>query len=226
MNRRARPFRCRAGGFTLMEMMITMAIFILLVAAVFALMTGVLESTASLQDTQNRREETTALYAFLKQKLTTLPAHYTVVSYQRGDGEGLTQNGVLYGNATQASVVDAKVQDNGYYTIRFATYAVDTAESTSTDARQVMQQLVTTDDPSLTWRKLVTDIKTLDWKFQDFNDPNWSEIWTSSTEPNLIEFTMQPAAETQLVTMDFWLPAIQAPSMGAARQAARASSSQ
>ena len=223
MNRRALPFRCRAGGFTLMEMMITMAIFILLVAAVFALMTGVLQSTSTLQDTQNRREETTALYAFLKQKLTTLPAHYTVVSYQRGDGEGLTQNGVLYGNANQASVVDAKVQDNGYYTIRFATYAIDTAETTSADARQIMQQLVTTDDPSLVWRKLVTDIKTLDWKFQDFNDPNWVEIWTSSTEPNLIEFTMQPAAETQLVTMDFWLPAIHAPSMGAARQAARTS---
>ena len=220
MNRRALPFRCRTGGFTLLEMMITLGVFILLIAAVFGLMTGVLQGTNTLQDTQNRREQTTALYAYLKHRLTTMPAHYTVTSYQRGSGDGLTQNGVIYGNVNQASAVDAKVQDNGYFTIRVATYSVDTAANTPQDARQVMQELVTTDDPSLVWRPLMTDVKTLDWKFQDFNDTDWVEIWSSTTKPNLIEFTLQAAAETQPVAMDFWLPAIQAPSMGAARQAA------
>lgn len=216
MNRSARPSRAR--GFTLLEMMITLAVFVLLIAAVFGLMSGVLQSTSSLQGTQDRRETTTALYAFLKNQLTTLPARYTVTSYQRGDGEGLTQNGVIYGNVNTASAVDAKVQDNGYYTLRFATYNVDTTQSSPPDARQTMQQLVTTDDPSLSWRTLVTDIKTLDWKFQDYNDTDWVEIWNSSTEPNLIEFTLQEAADTQPDTMDFWLPPIKAPSMGAARQ--------
>jgi prepilin-type N-terminal cleavage/methylation domain-containing protein len=223
MNRFPRPSRCRTRGFTLLEMMITLAIFILLVGAVFGLMTGVLESTSTLQDSQNRREQMTALNTFLRNKLTTLPARYSVVSYERGAGEGLTQDGVIYGNASAASAVDAKMQANGFYTLRVCNYAVDTSQDAPQDARQVLQQMVTSDDPTLVWTPLLADVKTLDWKFQDNNATDWVEIWNSGTKPNLIEFTLQAAADIQPVTMDFWLPPIQAPTLGAARQAARTS---
>jgi prepilin-type N-terminal cleavage/methylation domain-containing protein len=197
-----------ASGFTLLEMMITLAIFILLAAAVFEILTGVLQGTSSLQDNLNHRDQIAALNAFLKKKLGEMPAAGTLTSYQRGDGEGLVQNGIIFGTLNLATAIDAKVQANGYYTLRLATFATDAAPGDPPDARSALQQLVTTDDPTLAWTPLITDIKTLDWKFLDFNQTVWVELWGSSSNPNLVEFSMQPAGELQPTTMDFWLPQI------------------
>jgi hypothetical protein len=196
------------AGFTLLEMMITLAIFILLAAAVFGIMMGVLQGTSSLQDNQNHRDQIGALNAFLKKRLGEMPAAGTLVSYQRGDGEGLVQNGIIFGTVNLATAIDAKLQANGYYTLRLASFATDAAPNQPPDARQTLQQSVTTDDPTLIWTTLVTDIRNLDWKFLDFNQTVWVELWGSTSKPNLVEFSMQPAGDLQPTTMDFWLPQI------------------
>jgi hypothetical protein len=201
-------------------MMITLAIFILLAAAVFGIMTGVLQSTSTLQDNQNRRDQVAALNAFLKKKLGEMPVASTLGSYQRGDGEGLAQNGIIFGTANLATAIDAKAQANGYYALRLATFATGAASGQPQDARQVLQQAVTTDDPTLAWTALMGDIKTLDWKFLDFDATLWIELWNSSAKPNLVEFSMQPAGDLQPTTMDFWLPKLQAASVSAAPQPA------
>ena len=201
----------RARGFTLLEMMITLAIFLLLAGAVFGIMTGVLESTSTLQDNQNRRDEVAALNAFLEKKLAQMDSTSTIASYQRGDGEGLVQNGVIFGNANLAMAVDAKIQPNSYYTLRVTTLTAGAVNGAQQDARQLLLQAVTTDDPTLIWAPLITDIQTLDWKFLDFNATVWVDLWNSSANPNLVEFSMQPAGDLQPATMDFWLPKITPP---------------
>ena len=198
------------GGFTLMEMMITLAVFMLLAAAVFGLMMGVLQATATLQDNQNRRDQVAALNAFVEKKLTQMPARSTLGSYQRGDGEGLVQNGIIFGNNNFATAIDAKTQANGYYALRLATFLTGAGQGQPQDARQVLLQAVTTDDPTLAWTPLMGDIKTLHWKFLDFNATLWVDLWSGSAEPNLVEFSMQPAGDLQPTTMDFWLPKIEA----------------
>jgi prepilin-type N-terminal cleavage/methylation domain-containing protein len=199
------------SGFTLLEMMITLAIFILLAAAVFGLLSGVLQSTATLQDNQNSKDQSAALNAFLKKRLGEMPVSSSLVSYVRGDGEGLVQNGIIFGTVNDATAIDAKVQPNGYYTLRITSTTTGTVPGQiPLDARQVLQQSVTTDDSSLSWIPLVTDIKTLDWKFLDFNATAWVDLWSSSAKPNLVEFSMQPSGELLPVTMDFWLPKLDA----------------
>jgi prepilin-type N-terminal cleavage/methylation domain-containing protein len=206
-----RSFRAGAAGFTLLEMMITLVIFLLLAGAVFGIMTGVLQSTSTLQDNQNHRDEVAALNAFLEKKLTEITSTTTIASYLRGDGEGLVQNGIIFGNANLATAIDAKIQANGYYTLRLTTFATAAGQGQAQDARQVLQVAVTTDDPTLIWTPLMGDIKTLDWKFLDFNATVWVDLWNSSSNPNLIEFSMQPAGDLQPATMDFWLPKITPP---------------
>lgn len=207
-----------AVGFTLLEMMITLAIFILLAAAVFGILTGVLESTATLQDNQNHCDQVAALNAFVKKRLGELPAASSLVSYQRGDGAGLVQNGIIFGTVNLARAIDATTQPNGYYALRLTTFASTTSPDQPQDARQVLLQSVTTDDPTLVWTPLVKDIKTLDWKFLDFNTTLWVDLWSSSTKPNLVEFSMQPAGDLQATTMDFWLPKINAVTVTIAAQ--------
>jgi type II secretory pathway pseudopilin PulG len=213
-----------AGGFTLLEMMLALATFILLAAAVFALLSAVLQSTATLQDNQNLNDQTSALNAFLKNKLEQMPARSSLVSYQRGNGEGLLQNGIIFGNTNFATIIDAKVQPNGYYTLRLGTYETDAASNQPQDARQVLQLVGTSDDPTMTWTTLMTDLKTLDWKFLDFNATQWVDLWTTTAEPNLVEFSMQPAGDLMPSTMDFWLPKIDTISVNAAATQAAASS--
>ena len=190
--------------------MITLAIFILLAAAVFGLMTGVLESTGTLMDNQNRKDQTVALNAFLKKKLGEMPVASTLVSYQRGDGEGLTQNGIVFGTVNLATAIDATEQPNGYYTLRLATLSAGIVAGQQQDARQILLQAASTNDPTLAWTPLIKDIKTLDWKFLDFNQTVWVEQWSSGANPNLVEFSLQPAGDLQPTTMDFWLPKIDA----------------
>ena len=216
MNARFAARPSQAGGFTLLEMMITLAIFILLAAAVFGIMTGVLQSTSTLQDNQNRRARVAALNAFLKKKLSEMPVGSTLTSYERGNGEGLAQNGIIFGTANLATAIDAKAQANGYYALRLATFATAAGPGQPQNARDVLQQAVTTDDPTLVWTPLMGDIKTLDWKFLDFNATLWVDLWNSSAKPNLVEFSMQPAGDLQPTTMDFWLPKIQAASVSVA----------
>ncbi len=196
------------GGFTLFEMMITLMIFGLLVAMVFVLMTGILESAATLQDNQNRGDQVTALYDFMKSKLTMMPARATVASYSRGDGEGLVQNGILFGNNNLATAIDAKIQPNGLYLLRLTSFTTASGGQDPQDARVVLTQSVTTDDPTLSWTTLLKDVKTLNWKFQDAQLVQWDTTWTSTTVPNLVELDFQGGGDLQATTMDFWVPKI------------------
>ncbi len=209
----AAPFPSTASrsgrrGFTLIEMMMALAVFVLLASAVFGLMTGVLQSTSTLQDNQDRRDVVDALTAFLKKQLNEMSAQAGVTSYIRGDGDGLKQDGVIFGTASQASAIDARLQPNGYYLLRITSYAAESVNGQSVDARNTLANLVSGDDPSLTWKTLIGDIKTLSWKFQDANATDWSDTWSATGKPAFIEFSMLPAGDLKAVTMDFWLPKI------------------
>lgn len=204
-----RPFPCTRrpkSGFTLIEMMITLMIFVLLCGAVFALMTSMLQSASILQDNSDRRDQVTALNDYLKTQLETMTSHSTLFSYIRGNGDGLNQTGIIFGTTASAMAFDAQSQPNSLYTLRVTTYYSDPTQLNAQDARSVLQQLASSDDPSLSWTNLVSDIKTLDWKFQDPNGTDWLEQWTAANNPNVIEFSLQPGGDTLPTTMDFWIP--------------------
>ena len=197
-------------GFTLLEMMITVSVFLILAVMIFDLMSGVLQGASTLQDNQYHSDQLSSLYAFIKNKLTMMPSRSTIASYSRGDGEGLVQNGIIFGNTNLATAIDGKVQPNSLYLLRLTSFATDADAQNPQDARQVLMQAVTTDDPTLTWTPLIKDVKTMDWKFQDASLVQWDDTWTANATPNLIEFTLQPPGETQSTTMDFWVPKIKA----------------
>jgi len=210
MRMRPLPSACGTNGFTLLEMMITLAIFLLLAAAVFGILTGVLQTSSSLQDNQNRRDQTVSLNAFLKKKLGEMSAQSVLISYKRGDGEGLLQNGIIFGQDEMVTAIDAKIQANGYYTLRFAAY--DPAmmpNGSSASPETIFYDAIANDNTSVNWKPLIRDIKTLDWKFQDLNSTQWFDQWSNAgAKPNLVEFSMQGAGDLQPSTMDFWIPRI------------------
>jgi len=198
-------------AFTLMEMVVTLVVFVLLSAMVFGIITGVLKSAGTLQENQNRGDLTMALQAFLKNKLGGLPAHDTLVSYRRGDGEGLDQNGIIFGSDKVLTAVDAKVQPNGLYLLRLATFNLG---DQNVNALDTFNRQVTSDDPTLVWTSLVPDIQQVGWKFQELNVIPWVDLWTNATtKPNLVELSVQLAGDLKPSVMDFWVPPIYPPSL-------------
>jgi len=81
-------------------MVITLGIMLLLFAAVFEIMTGVFESSSTLKDNQNHRDEIVALGAFLKNELGVMPVQSAFISYRRGDGEGLIKTASSWATRT------------------------------------------------------------------------------------------------------------------------------
>jgi prepilin-type N-terminal cleavage/methylation domain-containing protein len=194
------------GGFTLVEMIITLTVFVILSAAIFGIVSGVLQSASSLQQNQNRADETTALRTYLDSSLNELPGGSQLTSYRRGDGEGLGQNGIIFGTDNLLTAVDAQMQANGLYTLRTCTFA-----TTGTDANSATKftQLVCGNDPSLSWTGLLRDVKDISWHFQELNNAVWAEEWSNAShKPNLVEFTITLAGDLQPTTMEFWLPPV------------------
>jgi type II secretory pathway pseudopilin PulG len=205
----AAPCRPHFGAFTLVEMVVTLSVFILLSAAIFGIITGVLRSASSLQENQNRGDQGMALNAFLRSKLGGLPAQSVMISYRRGDGEGLDQNGIIFGTSGLLTAIDAKIQPNGLYSLRVATFSPGPANSDPVD---LFEGLVTSNDSSLAWTGLIRDLKHIDWKFEDsYGDP-WADLWTAvNGKPTLVEFSMQIAGDVRPSVMDFWIPPLVAP---------------
>lgn len=206
-----RPFHasCLQGsrGFTLLEMVITLSIFVLLAAAVFGIIEGVFQGVSTLQDNQNRRDQIVALNDFLKKKLGELPAHSGLISYRHGDGEGLVQNGIILRQEGLASVIDAKIQSNGYYTLRLTDFSSDKIGDVSIEQR--FELSITNDDPDLKWVSLIRDIQKINWKFMDPTAGQWADRWYNpSAKPELVELSVQLAGDTNPAVMDFWIPPV------------------
>ncbi len=201
--------RKKSGGFTLMEMMITLAIFILLSTAVFGIIAGVLHSASVLQDNQNRRDQLVAFNDYLNRQLKELPNGSILVSYRRGDGEGLKQNGIIFGQGENLTAIDAVQQPNGYHTLRMTTLDPSTLPKIVASPIVLFEAQLTQNDPGLAWTPLIRDIRHIEWKFQMFNMTEWQEIWNDSVnKPNLVEVTLEQAGDLQPVVMDFWLPPV------------------
>lgn len=193
-------------AFTLVEMVITLCVFVLLSAAIFGIITGVLQSASSLQENQNRTDQTVALQAFLKKKLSGLPGQATLFSYRRGDGEGLDQNGIIFGSGSLLTAIDAKIQPNGLYLLRLTTFSADAKDG---DPITLFTQLVTGNDGALPWVSLIHDVQRVDWKFLATNSTQWVDLWSNAaSKPNLIELSIQSAGDLRPTVMDFWVPPI------------------
>lgn len=197
----------RKAGFTLLEVVITITIFIFLCAAVFGIMSGVLQGASSLQDNQGRRDQLERLNAFLEKKIKGLPAQSTVISYRRGQGEGLNQNGIILGYNQNLIAIDATIQANGYYTLRLATFDPATMPRNIAVSPTLLFETDLIQDTAISWTPLISDITQLSWKFQNLNATEWLDLWSDpSNPPNLVEFSIHQAGDLQTSTMDFWLP--------------------
>ena len=135
------------------------------------------------------------------------------MTYTRGDGEGLTNNGVIVGHDTELTAIDAKVQPNGYYMLRVA-HAQFTPQDLAAQGSPLFafQTSLQNDDQTIAWTPLMHDVSLIYWRFQGYAATEWEGQWIQARHrPALVELTMQPVGDLQPATMEFWLPNVTAP---------------
>ena len=202
------------AGFTLIEVIITLCVFILLAAAVFGIFSATLESSSTLQDELSRKDSSEALGGWLRQSLLDLPASGTLTSYSR-PGSPFHVSGIVWGAGEDLRALDLQLQSNGLYTLRLTTYQPSGNSGIGANGvigpSVMMSQFtaeVVRDDGSLTWRPLVRDLKAADWRFRGFGGTNWQDA-ARGPKPVLAEFVFQISGTSSPVTEDYWIPPTQ-----------------
>jgi prepilin-type N-terminal cleavage/methylation domain-containing protein len=196
------------AGFTLIEVIVTLTIFILLTASVFGIMTAVFQTSNNLQANQNRRDEVSALCAFLKNNFANLAAADHLVTYTRGTGDGLSVNGIILVTRGMTEAIDATPQPNGLYLLRLG--RPDGGDTPTLDS---FEQEVEKNENALAWTTLVGDVRSVGWKFQSSSSPDWENEWTADpVKPTLIEFSVALAGDDLPTTMDVLIPHLVPPS--------------
>jgi prepilin-type N-terminal cleavage/methylation domain-containing protein len=211
------PCRRRRTGFTLIEVIITLTIFVILTACVFGIMTAVFQSSNDIRDNQNRRDEVSAFGAYLKNCLANLTSDDRILSYRRGNGEGLSVNGVILEVQGTMKAIDATPQDNGLFGIRLAQPGdFDPTPSLDSFSQELDKHL-----SALVLIPLLKDVHTIKWRFRLLQAPDWQPDWTSqASNPDLVECSVQLAGDDIPTTMDFSIPRLVAPAIHGAQPVA------
>ena len=198
------------GGFTLIEVIITLTIFVLLTACVFGIMTAVFQSSNDLKTNQNRRDEISAFGAYLKNSFSNLTGDDHILSYRRGNGGGLGVNGIILNVGGSMKAIDTDSQDNGLYGLRLARPGDFDPEPTVDSFSQELDKHLS----ALVFVPLLADVHAIKWKFRTAQSPDWLPEWTStSSNPDLVECSVQLAGEDSPTVFDFQIPRLIAPAI-------------
>lgn len=206
------------GAFTLVEIIVAMAVFMLLAACVFGIMTSILQSASSLQDNQKRRDQVAALNAFIRTQILRISARTVFLSYRSDAANGLVHSGILFDFEGMAVALDTQVQPDGYDSLRYTSYQSDGSAGfgfagiTDTSSQfqspaMSLKSAILNNDSSLKWQPLIRDIRSMAWKFQDRNASPWIEEWNNNgSRPVLVQLSIQLAGDLQSATLVYWLP--------------------
>ena len=202
--------RTGRGGFTLIEVIITLTIFVILTACVFGIMTAVFQSSNDLKANQNRRDQISAFGAYLKNRFSSLTGDDHIISYRRGNGDGLGVNGVILNVGGSFKAIDTDSQDNGLYGLRLAQPGDFDPQPTIASFSQELDKHVS----ALVFVPLLADVHTIKWQFRLAQSPNWLPEWTSTTSnPDVVECSVQLAGEDSPTVFDFSIPRLTAPAI-------------
>lgn len=214
-------FRRSAAGFTLLEIIIALSIFVMIMAGVFAIAKGSMELSETMTLTQERSMTRQNFVEFLRQSFRRLPgdaeirltvqsvrgAYVPVVQVFNG-GDAFSPGPAL---PPEASVeLFAQDKPGGYF--RVALRLLDDKQTNSMRSGAGKRPPVGKDDIVM---PLIDNVARFEWKFQDSQNGKWENTWKGQARPLFAELTF--ALDDGVVTRSvFWIPPIMRRPAGAA----------
>lgn len=186
-------------GFTLLEIMLAMAIFMMMCTALFAIINTSVRAASSLEKNQNRSQQISGFIDLCQQSFRTLPASATIMSETREDG-GQFVRVLTFENAPNAfnwgdpnfspgpTTLSPRPQVGGLFSLAISHQSQDGEGK---------------------WLNLVNNVRDLSWRFLDSRSGAWANEWKdTSFRPALIEMTLSLAEDEKPIKYTFWVPPI------------------
>ncbi|HWB59414.1 MAG TPA: prepilin-type N-terminal cleavage/methylation domain-containing protein [Chthoniobacteraceae bacterium] len=188
---------CARRAFTLMEVMLALAILTLLVGSLFGIVDATFRATQSLRDRQDRNRETSAFLSLCRKTFANLPATASfqarvVSAGQHSSTELIFRNapGLLdWGgneNAYASTILGVRVDAGGFLGI-----GILQGTDAQTDA------YLDGGDAPRPWLILLSEFHDVKWEFYDPGSAMWENDWTNtSARPTYARLTLAAAGET------------------------------
>ena len=204
----------RSAAFTLLEVLISIAIFMLLAGGIFESVRAAFTASAEVVNAQLDAERLDAFQQFMRKVFLSLPPDAKVELKLR------TQSGL-------GDVVEVLL----WPVPSFLQFGTDTSDGASISAQpdgrggfRVMLGFFNSEDSSderdqrlsqeATWLTLLPGVKQIRWRFAPTRNPVYADTWNEQTgRPGLAELTLEMNSGASSV-YQFWIPPLQRRSTG------------
>lgn len=198
--------RCRA--FTLFEMVVVVAIFVLLAGGIYATVDAAVRATATLTEENLQVQRLNAFVSLLRRTFHNLPANAVFsggIRAEGGDGIGeivlRDAPGVFawgMGGPSAATVMlSARPRLGGGREISLLLLPGKLGE---TERRDSLER-----GP---WLRLLPDLREAKWRFYDEAQQDWVDEWPEGNRPPLVELNLRLLGEEIPRKFVFWLPPV------------------
>ena len=197
-----------ARGFTLFEMVVVVAIFVLLAGGIYATVNAAVRATATLSEENLQIQRLNSFVALLRKTFHTLPATAQFsggVRAEGGDGfpeivlrdaPGVFAWGIR-GPSAGTALLTARPRLGGGREIALMLLPGSLSEMERRDALE-----------RGAWLRLMPDVRSVQWRFYDEAQQDWVEEWAEGNRPPLIELNLEMLGEDVARKYVFWLPPV------------------
>lgn len=201
-----------AGGFTLFEMIVVVAIFVLLAGGIYATVNAAVRASATLSEENLNSQRVNAFISLLRRTFHNLPSTAEVFGGVRSDGGKNIPEIVLReapgvfswgaaGGSTSMALVSARPRLGGGKEISLLSLPSSLGDN---DLRLAIERG--------NWLRLLPDLRDAKWRFYNDSTQEWAEEWEAGMErPKLLELSFELLGEEIPRTYVFWLPPVKEP---------------
>lgn len=200
-----------AGGFSLLEVIMVLAMMGLLAAGIFGIMTSTFQLSAELKAHQDRSQLQQRLIEIIEMNLMSLPAT-TRIELQTSQAASHYVNTLSLNSAPfafqrsseeQTSVQNVVIQSGrgrgGFVRVTIHYLDLDQARKFSQNDLTVLESA-----PSVV---LVDRMKSFQWRLFDSATQRWLDVWhPTDRRPTLAELTYSFEGDSQDRKYLFWIP--------------------
>ena len=195
-------------GFTLFEMVVVVAIFVLLAGGIYATVNAAVRATATLSEENLQVQRLNAFVALLRKTFHNLPATAQFSGGVRAEGgDGLPEivlrdaPGVfawgIGGPSSGTALLTARPRLGGGREMALLLLPGSLGEMERRDALE-----------RGAWLRLLPDLRSVQWRFYDETQQDWVEEWPEGNRPPLVELNLQLLGEEAPRKYVFWLPPV------------------
>ncbi len=200
--------RNAARGFTLFEMVVVLAIFVLLAGGIYATVNAAVRATATLTEENLQIQRLNAFVSLMRRTFHNLPANARFAGGVRAEGgDGFPEitlrdaPGVfawgLGGPSAGTALLTARPRLGGGRELSLMLLPGSLGEMERRDGLE-----------RGAWMRLLPDLREVKWRFYNLEQQEWVEQWLEGERPPLVELNLQLLGEEVPRQFIFWLPPV------------------